>query len=40
MKSQKRVKGGPEEADKIGKFKKNAQNSVVVWGPPHGEKKC
>ena len=43
MKSQKRVKGGPEEADhtaKIGIFKKKAQNSVVVWGTPHGEKRC
>ena len=46
MKSQKMVKGGPEEADffhtaKIGNLKKKKnQNSIVVWGPPYGEKRC
>ena len=45
MKSQKSVKGGPDGADflhtdKIGNGKKIAQNSVVVWGPLHGEKRC
>ena len=47
MKSQMSVKGGPDGADflhtdKIGHFtkKKKTQNSVVVWGPLHGEKRC
>ena len=45
MKSQKSVKGGPDGADflhtdKIGNFKKKSQNSAVVWGSLHGEKRC